>query len=246
MVSATKRTRVVFCWSGGKDSAMALHEMLDDPRYEVVALLTTLAKEFGRVSHHGVRESLLDAQAEAIGVRLDKMYLPVNASNACTNRVYETMMSKAMLTYLAEGVRTVAFGDIFLEDLRVYREKNLAEVGMSAVFPIWGRDTTQLVRRFVALGYRARLACVDGEKLDASFAGRAIDADLLRALPAGVDPCGENGEYHSFVWDGPMFRRPVPVRVGETIRRDTRWFTDLVLDDIAPGLPGVSVRGERD
>jgi len=237
MVAMTKPTRVLFCWSGGKDSVLALHQLLSDPRYEVVALLSTLAKEYGRISHHGVREELLDAQAKAIGVRLDKMYLPINAPHGCTNRVYEEMMAKAMLTYLAEGVRTVAFGDIFLEDLRVYRERNLAEVGMTGLFPLWRHDTTRLVRDFIDRGFKATLSCVDGEKLDESFAGRELDDDMLGALPEGVDPCGENGEFHSFVWDGPLFRRPVPIRVGETIKRDTRWFTDLLPADTRREVP---------
>ena len=214
---------VVLSWSGGKDSAMALYELRRRGDYEVVGLLTTVARQFQRVSHHGVRVELLREQAAAVGVPLHELHLP----DPCSNADYEALMERTMLDYGAQGVRTIAFGDLFLADLRAYRERNLARVGMRGLFPIWHRDTTELIRTFIGLGFEAHLVCVDGTKLDRAFAGRAIDATLLRDLPPGVDPCGENGEFHSFVHAGPIFRRPVDVEVGEIVARDGRHFADL-------------------
>lgn len=219
------RERVVLSWSGGKDSAMGLYELRKAGNFEVVALLTTVAEHYERVSHHGVRVELLEQQAAAVDVALHKLYLP---HERCTNADYEAIMKRAMLQYREAGIRQVAFGDIFLADLRAYRERNLATVGMTALFPIWHRDTSELVRTFISLGFKAYLVCVDGGKLTKGFAGRPIDANLVRDLPQGVDPCGENGEFHSFVYDGPIFSRPVPVKVGDVIQRDTRHFADLL------------------
>ncbi|HQU14662.1 MAG TPA: adenine nucleotide alpha hydrolase [Gammaproteobacteria bacterium] len=216
---------VVFSWSGGKDSALALHALLNDARYRVVALLTTVADDYRRISHHGVRESLLDLQAQSLGLALDKLYLP---SQRCTNADYEARMGETMARYVAQGVRLVAHGDIFLEDLRTYQERNLARAGMQGLFPIWGRDTRELLEAFFKLGFRGCLCCVDAQRLGADFAGRELDARLLADLPPGVDLCGENGEYHSFVWDGPIFRQPVPVRLGQRITREGRHFVDLI------------------
>jgi uncharacterized protein (TIGR00290 family) len=215
---------VVLSWSGGKDSAMALHALRQDPSVHVVALLTTVASEFERVSHHGVRAEVMTRQAEAVGVPLHRIDLPREPTNA----VYEAAMEQAMHHFLEQGVRRVAFGDIFLEDLRRYREDNLARVDMQALFPLWGQDTGVLMERFIRLGFEATLVCVDGAKLDRSFAGRCLDASLLADLPPGVDPCGENGEYHSFVHGGPIFQAPLRVRVGEVVARDTRYFADLL------------------
>jgi uncharacterized protein (TIGR00290 family) len=219
---------ILLSWSGGKDSAMALYELRRSGDFEVVGLLTTVAREFERVSHHGVRVELLEAQAAAVGVPLRTLYLP---PGRCTNEEYEALMERTLLEFSASGVRAVAFGDIFLADLRAYRERNLARLGMRGVFPVWHRQTPELVRTFIGLGFRARLACVDRTKLGREFAGRAIDAALLRDLPPGVDPCGENGEFHSFVQDGPIFRRPVGVAVGEIVERDGHFFADLVPAD---------------
>lgn len=219
------RERVVLSWSGGKDSAMALYELRRAGQFEVAALLTTVAETYERVSHHGVRVELLEQQALAVGVPLHKLYLP---HERCTNEIYEAIMKSTMLQYQEAGVGRVAFGDIFLADLRAYRERNLASVGMTALFPIWQHDTVELVRTFVNLGFKAYLVCVDGSKLTKDFAGRPIDTDLIRDLPQDVDPCGENGEFHSFVYDGPIFRWPVPVTVGEVVQRDTRYFADLL------------------
>ena len=219
------KEKVILAWSGGKDSAMALYALLTGGQYNVVSLLTTICEQYGRISHHGVRVGLLKQQAEALGMPLHEVYLP---QANCSIEDYEAVMEKVMLEYKEKGVLTVAFGDIFLPDLREYRERNLAKVGAKAIFPIWHRDTTELVRAFIDLGFRAYLTCVDGEKLGREFAGRPIDADLIRDLPDGVDPCGENGEFHSYVYDGPIFQRPVDLSVGEVVLRDVRYFADLV------------------
>jgi uncharacterized protein (TIGR00290 family) len=218
---------VVMSWSGGKDSALALFELQRDPRFDVVALLSTLSDEYRRVSHHGVREELLDDQAEAVGLPLVKIYLPSHKSLPCTNEVYERIMGEAMEDFKLQGVSTVGFGDLFLEDLRAWREQNLAKAGMSGVFPLWKRDTSALSRQMIAMGFKAILSCVEG-KVGPGFVGRAYDERLLADLPAGVDPCGEYGEFHSFVHDGPCFGKSVPVRVGEIVVRDGRYYADLL------------------
>jgi uncharacterized protein (TIGR00290 family) len=220
-----KKHKVLLAWSGGKDSAMALHELRRAGTYDVVALLTTLSEEFQRVSHHGVRVDLLDHQADAVGVPLCKLFLP---KERCSNEEYEALMRTTLLEYKDAGVSAVAFGDIFLADLRAYRERTLAQIGMRGVFPLWKRDTAELLGTFIDLGFKARLVCVDAAKLGPRFAGRAIDRQFVADLPVGVDPCGENGEYHSFVHDGPIFRRPVHVKVGEVVQRDVRFFADLL------------------
>jgi uncharacterized protein (TIGR00290 family) len=222
------KEKVVLAWSGGKDSAMALHDLLKSGRYEIVSLLTTVSEQYERISHHGVRVELLEQQTAALGMRLHKLYLH---QTICSIEDYEAVMKKAMLEYKEEDVLTVAFGDVFLQDLREYRERNLAKVGMKAIFPIWHRDTAEIVRTFIALGFKAYLTCVDGEKLGREFAGRPIDADLIRDLPDGVDPCGENGEFHSYVYDGPIFQRPVDLSIGEVVLRDVRYFADMVPAD---------------
>jgi uncharacterized protein (TIGR00290 family) len=224
-------------WSGGKDSAFALHELLACGKYEVVALLCSISEEYRRISHHGVREALLEQQAESIGIPLEKVYLPSANNHPCTNNVYEQIMGDVMAKFKAQGVETVAFGDLFLEDLRAYREKNLAKAAMRGLFPIWKRDTTLLAREVIARGFKAYLSCVEG-KVGPGFVGRAYDENLLRDLPAGIDPCGEYGEFHSFVYDGPIFKQPVPVTVGEIVTRDGRYYADL--------LPGAASRLEED
>jgi uncharacterized protein (TIGR00290 family) len=221
-------TPVVMSWSGGKDSALALHELKNDPRYDVVALMTSVSEEFRRISHHGVREELLEAQAEAIGIPLTKIYLPSSSTVPCTNEVYEEIMGRVMKDFKSRGVYTVGFGDLFLEDLRAWRENNLAGEGMTGVFPIWKRDTRQLARQIIAMGFQSILSCVEG-KVGPGFAGRAYDERLLEDLPAEVDPCGEYGEFHSFVYDGPSFRQPVAVELGEIVIRDGRYYADLLL-----------------
>jgi uncharacterized protein (TIGR00290 family) len=228
MTKRTKPVPILFSWSGGKDSALALDVLLSRPEeWEVVALLTSVSDEYGRVSHHGVREDLLDAQAEAIGLPLDKLRLPFKGG-PCTNADYEALVGEKLAGYVKRGVKHVGHGDIFLADLRAYREKNLAKLEMTGVFPIWQRDTIELVETFVARGFRAVLCCVEGAKLDGSFVGRELNSSLVADLPAGIDPCGENGEYHSFVYDGPIFRWPVAFETGVTVCRDNRHYIDLI------------------
>jgi len=231
---------VVMSWSGGKDSAVALHELLNATQYDVVALLTSVSEEYRRISHHGVREVLLEEQAEAIGIPLHKVYLPSGSSHPCTNEVYEQIMGNVMASYKAQGVETVAFGDLFLEDLRAYRERNLAKASMRGIFPLWKRDTATLASEVIAMGFKSYLSCVEG-KVGPGFVGRPYDHELLAALPAGIDPCGEYGEFHTFVYDGPIFTRPVTVRVGEIVMRDGRHYADLLPGEI--GVPAACEAG---
>jgi uncharacterized protein (TIGR00290 family) len=214
---------ILFCWSGGKDSAMALHTLLQD-HLPIAALLTTVTETYDRISMHGVRRELLVQQAQSIGLPLHEIRIPPQ----CINAIYEARMEEALRVHYDAGVRTVAFGDIFLEDLRAYREKNLARIGMTALFPIWKRDTRELIRDFHAAKFRAIAACVDPKVLDRSFAGRELDASFFRDLPIGVDPCGENGEFHTFVFNGPIFRKPIPVSRGEVVERDSFIYCDLL------------------
>ena len=216
--------KVIFCWSGGKDSALALHEIRQQG-FEVAALITTVTQGYERVSIHGVRDVLLDAQAHSIGIALEKVYIPQNSSNSD----YESAMEKLLNRWYDRGVAKVVFGDIFLEDLRQYREKNLARAGMETIFPLWKQDSAVLGRRFIDQGFKAIITCVDTLALPASFCGRYYDASFLADLPASVDPCGENGEFHSFVFDGPIFKKSVPFKVGECVLRDNRFqYCDLL------------------
>lgn len=235
---------ILLSWSGGKDSALALRALRADPAVHVVELLTSVTEGYDRVSIHGVRRSLLHEQAAALGVTLREVRIP----QTCSNQQYETAMQAALDAARAAhpGLRRVAFGDLFLADVRAYREERLAGAGMEGVFPLWGAPTAELARRFVRDGFRARLVCVDTEQLDAAFCGRGFDDRLLAELPDDVDPCGERGEFHTFVYDGPGFSRPVPVRPGEVILRDGRFaFCDLlpraaVLRNTGPGIDGWS------
>lgn len=215
---------ILLCWSGGKDSARCLRELRADPDLAVVGLLTTLSREHDRVSMHGVRRELLEAQARSVGVPLSTVELPT----PCDNAEYERAMERALAPFLADGVRRVAFGDLYLEDVRRYREERLARVGLTGLFPLWGRDTGELAREFLALGFVAHLTCVDPRQIDPALCGRRFDAALLAELPATADPCGENGEFHSFVSDGPIFRAPIGVRRGEIVERDGFVWCDLL------------------
>ncbi|MGH2936619.1 MAG: ATP-binding protein [Solirubrobacterales bacterium] len=214
---------VVLSWSGGKDSALALSTMREQG-VEPTALLTTFTEDYGRVSMHAVRRELLEAQAAAVGVPLIEVLIPA----ACVNEVYEERMAAVLDSPPLAEVEEFAFADLFLEDIRAYREERLATVGRRASFPIWGRETAALAETFVDVGFEATLVCVDPKQLHASFCGRAFDADLLRDLPEGADPCGENGEFHTFVTAGPIFSAPVPVEGGETVERDGFVFHDLL------------------
>jgi len=216
--------KILLAWSSGKDSAMALHELQQSNGCEIVGLLTTITEGYERVSIHGVREELLDNQAASIGLPLTKVWIPQDSSLD----EYERRMGDALDPFVSQGVSGVAFGDVFLEDLRKDREDKLARVALAGFFPIWKRDTTELARRFVSEGFKAIITCVDTEFLDASFAGRAFDEQLLADLPVGVDPCGENGEFHSFTHDGPIFSSPIAFSKGQVVLRDNRFcFCDL-------------------
>ena len=221
-----EREPVLFCWSGGKDSAMALHLLLQDRRVRVVALLTTVTEGYDRVSMHGVRRELLHRQAQSIGLPLHEVLIPPE----CVNSIYEARMEAALRTHFENGVRKVAFGDIFLEDLCAYREKNLARVGMTALFPIWKRNSRELIDSFHAHGFRSIAVCVDPKVLDRSFAGRELDASFFSVLPPQVDCCGENGEFHTFAFDGPIFKNAVRFQVGERVERDSFVFCDPVME----------------
>lgn len=220
------RSSVVLSWSGGKDSALALDALSRDPELQVVGLLTSVTSTYDRVSVHGVRRSMLEAQVE----RLDLPLFEISLSPNCSNEAYETAFHSALDEIRRErpDVTRIAFGDLFLEDVRAYRVRLLAGTGFEPLFPIWGLDTAGLARRFIADGFAARLVCVDTTQLDAAFAGRAFDEQLLADLPSTVDPCGERGEFHTFVSDGPQFREPVSYRVGQTVLRDDRFmFCDI-------------------
>jgi uncharacterized protein (TIGR00290 family) len=212
-------------WSGGKDSALALWSLAEQGRAPT-ALLATVTVDYGRVSMHGVRRSLLRRQAAATGLPLVEIEIPA----ACPNDLYESRMADAFASAELAAVEEVAFGDLFLADIRAYRESRLAAVGKRARFPVWGRDTATLARRFLAAGFRASLVCIDPRALAPSFAGRDYDERLLADLPAGVDPCGENGEFHTFVTAGPVLGRPVDCRRGEVVERDGFVFCDLLED----------------
>ena len=215
---------ILFCWSGGKDSAMALHTLLQQQQFRVVALLTTVTEGYDRISMHGVRRELLLQQAESIGLPLHEVRIPPQ----CVNPVYEARMEQALRLFYDQGVRKVAFGDIFLEDLRAYRENNLRRIGMTALFPIWKRDTRELIRQFQADGFRAITVCVDPKVLAPSFAGRKLDQSFFNDLPPNIDPCGENGEFHTFVFAGPIFRHSIDFSRGEIVNRDGFSYCELL------------------
>jgi uncharacterized protein (TIGR00290 family) len=216
---------VLLSWSGGKDSAMAAYQLLASQKYEIAALVTTVTEEFDRISMHGVRRELLERQAESLGIPLQTMLIPKD----CSNEIYEARLRATLTQFQTQGVTKIAFGDLFLQDVKKYRDDRLAQMGMTGLYPIWMRDTDELVRTFIGLGFKALLACVDTEALDAAFAGREINHALLHDLPAAADPCGEHGEYHSFVYDGPIFRKPIACKAGETVMRTARFnYCDIV------------------
>jgi uncharacterized protein (TIGR00290 family) len=217
--------KALIAWSSGKDSAWALHEVRRAGELDVVGALTTITDSFGRVSIHGLRQELLLAQLDAAGLAPTIVRIPY----PCPNEIYQREMAAAMEEAKARGVTHVIFGDLFLEDVRAYRESRLAPIGMTPVFPLWQRPTDALAREMIASGVDARLVCVDLKKLPKTFAGRRFDRDLLADLPAGVDPCGENGEFHSFVAAGPMLSRPILVTLGDTVERDGFAYADLLL-----------------
>jgi uncharacterized protein (TIGR00290 family) len=223
------RERVLLAWSSGKDSAFALHVLRQAEGVEVCGLLTTVNEVHDRVAMHAVRRTLLEAQARAVGLPLFIVPIP----SPCPNEAYERAMESALAEARENGVTAVAFGDLFLQDVRRYREERMADTGLRPLFPLWGHETRSLAEKMIASGQKAVLTCVDPRELPASFAGRSFDHALLADLPEGVDPCGEQGEFHTFCWDGPAFSRPVRVEVGERVSRDGFVFADL-----APGSAG--------
>jgi uncharacterized protein (TIGR00290 family) len=219
------KEQILFAWSSGKDSALALYELKRMETVEIAALLTTVTEGYDRISMHGVRRELLMDQANALGYPLEEVSIPQN----CSNETYEQRMRQALEKYREKQILTAAFGDLYLEDVRRYREERMGPIGMRCLFPLWGKPTPELARQFVDLGFRAIVACVDTEKLDGEFSGREYDAQFVSDLPKGVDPCGENGEFHTFAYDGPIFSRPVQVQRGERVLRDNRfYFCDLI------------------
>jgi uncharacterized protein (TIGR00290 family) len=226
----SEKPKAIFCWSGGKDSAFCLHQVFIENKFDVKYLMTTINTEFNRISMHGVRESLLDAQADSIGIPLLKMLV-----SEASNEAYESQMEKVLLQAKSEGVEYVIFGDIFLEDLRIYRENNLAKIGLKAVFPLWKNDTKVLMHDFLQQGFQTITCCVSDKYLDESFCGQIINAGFLSRLPADVDPCGENGEFHTFCFDGPIFKNKIDFSIGEKTYKSTEylkekygfWYCDL-------------------
>jgi uncharacterized protein (TIGR00290 family) len=215
---------VLLSWSGGKDSSLALYNA-QKLGYEIRALITTITRDYDRISMHGVRRVLLEKQAKSLGIPLEEVFI----WDGIKNEDYESIMEKVMRKYKNLGISSVIFGDIFLEDVRNYRERNLAKIGMSGIFPIWGKDTRELAREFIELGFKAVITAVDGNVLDGKFVGREYNKDFLEALPKNVDPCGENGEFHTFVYDGPIFKERVEFEKGEIVLRNNRfYFCDLV------------------
>jgi len=218
---------VALAWSGGKDSTLALERLLEDPDWRVTALVTTVTTGYDRIAIHGVRRSILRRQVDGLGLRLIEAEIPPNASN----EVYESAFGDALARARIDEpeLESIAFGDLFLADVRTYRDALLARMGWRGLYPLWGEDTTRLAHRFIARGYRAILSCVDTQQLDAAFCGRAFDAALLAELPADVDPCGENGEFHTCVHGGPLWKAPIDLELGERVLRDGRFqYVDLI------------------
>jgi uncharacterized protein (TIGR00290 family) len=220
------KKRVVLSWSSGKDSAWALHLLRQSQELEIVALLTTFNRSADRVAMHAVRRALVEAQAERIGLPLWTIDLPW----PCSNDVYEDLMGGAVRRAVTEGVSAIAFGDLFLEEIRQYRERQLSGTGIEPLFPLWRMPTENLAREMIGAGVKSRVTCVDPKKLDRSFASREFDAKFLNELPPMVDPCGENGEFHTFVYDAPVFSRPIAIRNGEVVERDGFVFADVLAE----------------
>jgi len=219
-----RRLRTLLSWSSGKDSAWTLHTLRHDERYDVVGLMTTINSAADRVAMHAVRSELLRRQATATGLPVWELSIP----SPCSNEHYEAVLRQAIERAKAEAIDCFAFGDLFLQDIRDYREQQLRGTGLTPLFPIWGHDTHELAREMIAGGLRARITCVDPRVIPAGLAGREFDLQLLRDLPPTADPCGERGEFHTFAYDGPMFRAPIPISSGEIVTRDGFVFADLI------------------
>ena len=214
------KEKVIVSWSGGKDSALALYELQKTKNYEIVSLLTTITQDYDRISMHGVRTILLEIQAESLGLPLEKVFITKNT----TNEQYDSKMWEVTAKYPAAGISSVVFGDIFLEEIRKYRENNLSKIGMKGIFPIWKMNTSDLAHEFIESGFKAVITCIDSNLLDRMFIGRTFDEQFLSELASTVDPCGENGEYHSSVYDGPIFRQKILHTTGKVVLRENRFY----------------------
>ena len=219
------KEKILVSWSGGKDSVLSLYQIVKAEKFEISALLTVFTEDYDRVSMHGIRRIMLEKQVEYLGHSLEKIFIPKDASD----KEYKSQMVNTLKKYLLNGIRSIIFGDIFLEDVRKYREENLSKIGMTALFPLWKKDTFQLAKEFIKLGFKSVITCVDSEILSKEFVGKLFDEKFLSALPSNVDPMGENGEFHSFVYDGPLFKRRVKFELGDIVLRDGRfYFCDLI------------------
>ena len=216
--------QVLMSWSGGKDSCLALYEVQQSHEYQVAALLTTITEDYDRVSMHGVRRELLEKQVAALGLPLHQILI----TRGATNEEYETKLIAACTGYIDKGIDSIIFGDLFIEDIKRYRDEFLARHNLRGIYPVWRRNTTEFINKFIELGFKSIVTCVDVKVLGAEFAGRIIDKDFVLSLPSLVDPCGENGEFHTFVFDGPNFKQLVPFSKGEIVQRDGFWFCDLL------------------
>jgi uncharacterized protein (TIGR00290 family) len=211
---------IVFSWSGGKDSSLSLYEIQKSGKHEITSLITTVTKEYNRVSMHGLLNLLLEKQSESLNIPVEKVFIPKNASND----EYESKFKEVLLRFKELGINQVVFGDLFLEDIKKYRETLLGQIEMKCLFPIWKLDTAKLAQEFIDMGFKAVIICVDSNVLDGEFAGREFNEQFLNDLPAGIDPCGENGEFHTFTYDGPIFNNPIDHRLGEIVLRDERFY----------------------
>ena len=220
--------KVLVSWSSGKDSARALYEIQRTQEYEILSLLTTVTEDYDRISLHGVRSALLQQQAQSLGLPLEKVFISKNASI----EEYQSKMAATLTKFRQAGVSSVVFGDIFLEDVRQYREENLSQIRMTGLFPLWKMESADLAQTSIDLGFKAIVTCIDSRLLDQSFIGRVIDECFLAELPTNVDPSGENGEFHSFVFDGPIFKERISYTTGEVVLRDSFYFCDLLPDDL--------------
>jgi uncharacterized protein (TIGR00290 family) len=218
-----KKNKVLISWSTGKDSAYALHHIRQKNQYDIVGLLSTITEEYDRVAMHATRHELLRQQADQLELPLYPVFIPAS----CSNAIYEARMETVLKRAIKEGVTHVVFGDLFLEDIRKYRESQLAKINMTPLFPLWGMNTEHLAKEMIHIGIKAVITCIDPKKLDASFAGRQFNEALLSDFPKGIDPCGENGEFHTFVYDGPMFYKPIPISLGITVERHGYIFKDI-------------------
>jgi uncharacterized protein (TIGR00290 family) len=220
--------KVLFSWSGGKDSAASLYEIQKGEQCEILSLLTTITEDYDRVSMHGVPRTLVEQQADSLGLPLEEIFI----SKASSNEEYESKMREVLTRFQQVGVSSVVFGDVFLEEVRKHREDNLAKLGMRGIFPVWGRDTVELTTSFIALGFQAVITCVDSKVMDKRFLGRILDKQFLAELPVNVDPAGENGEFHSFVFAGPIFKKRIAYTTGEQVLRDSFYFCDLLPQEV--------------